>query len=232
MKKLLLITLLLAAITTASPQIITVLDSRSLKGKIDHKRTAPIIVEVTADGKLKYEKSAPSFSELKTTLDAEMDYRMPGERRVFVGADKETKFESIREILLVGRRIDVDDFEFVVDISSVGKDSIATKIVLEEPDPTPPKPGPLFLGVNVDKIGSITFNRKRVSDLSLVASLKMTFETRKKRRIFRQGSREVEKTVYLRVHPSTQYQEFLKILKLIRSSSAFPIAIEIDWLDK
>lgn len=219
------------AVAAVSGQLV-MLDERSLKGKIDPKRTSPVTVWVRTNGELTYEGKVVSLAELEAKLDAEMDYRMSSERKVFIEAYDEIKFAAIRDILLIGRKLNFDDFGFVSAGSLGVGTGVATKIILEEPGPRPPKMGALVLQVNVDKVGKINLNKKVVSESELAAQLKTTFETRKKRRIFRQGSREVEKTVYLRLNQSTEYQVMLRVLKSINSSGAYPICIELDWLDK
>lgn len=219
------------AVVAVSGQLV-MLDERSLKGKIDPKRNSPITVWVRANGELTYEGKVVSLAELEAKLDAEMDYRMSSERKVFIEANDEIKFAVIRDILLIGRKLYFDDFGFVSAGSLGVGAAVPTKIILEEPGPRPPKMGALVLQVNVDTVGKIYLNKKAVSDNELTAQLKTTFETRKKRRIFRQGSREVEKSVYVRLNPSTEYQAMLRVLQSIKSSGAYPIAVEIDWLDK
>jgi len=216
-----------------SQEILTTLDRRSLKGKIDPENTKPLLVEI-GEGGHRYGGVVRDRKELVRLLDEEMDKRMPTERIVFLTTSAETPFRSIVDLLMIGRTLDVDDFTLAGPTSGSNvdpKSAVRVKIVLGEPEPTRPKPPRRFLGVAVRADGSLSLNAKSVTDSALIASLKQALALRKKNRVYIVGSREVEKTVFVRATLSTKFEHVLKTLKAVESSGARPIALEIDWLD-
>lgn len=201
-------------------QVLTTVDQRSLKGKIDSSETSPIVVHVEDLG---YKVGSESFSYemLLQRLDSWMNTRMPGDRVVAVTADPLTRFSRIVDLLMVGRKLEEDSFSF---------SDVPVKIVLEEPEGKEPKPGRLFLRVEMSKTGTMSLNGRIHNESSLVSALKSIFATRKRQRVFIQGSKDVDKTVFVKVPLSTTHDDFVKLLRIVHSSGAFPIGIQIDWL--
>jgi biopolymer transport protein ExbD len=202
------------------PQVLTTVDQRSLKGKVDSGATSPIVVHVEEAG-YKIEEESFSRELLVRRLDSWMDTRLPGERVVSVTAEPATQFSRIVELLKIGRELEEDSFSF---------SGVPVKIVLEEPEGAEPKPGRFFVRVERNKTGSLTLNGKVHSADSLVVALKALFVTRKRQRVFIQGTREVDKAIFVKLPLSSTHQDLVKILKVVQSSGAFPIGIQIDWL--
>lgn len=202
---------------TANSQILEAPYQRSSKGSTVSTSKEPIAVHIDVDG-YRYEKEPISYELLLDKLKPIIDSRDPDERTVYVTADNGVPFQRIVELLKVGRKLQFDDFSFL---------DIPVKIVLDEPMDDE-KPGPLFLRVARSDGGSLTLNGKPRTEASLITSLKSTFESRKRRKVYVYGSRDIEKSVFIKMTLSSQYDEFAKLLKLVHSSGADPIAIEID----
>jgi biopolymer transport protein ExbD len=210
-------------------QGLTVIDSRSLRGKIDPKNNQPIIVEVGSEGSYKLDSKRLLSDELSRHLDAIMDTRMPGERRVFIASEGETPFKRIADLMLLGRRLEIDDYLFT-EHSSATTAAAPVKIVLEEPEATRPTPGAGFLGIDLLESGQFSLNGKPKNDAGLVAALKAAFDRRRRNRVYIEGERRVDKTVFVRAKALTKYADLLRVLRLVQSTGAYPIAVEIDWL--
>jgi biopolymer transport protein ExbD len=220
--------------TPAFAQILGEVDRRSMKGKIDPNKNSPIVIGVHSSDPLQLDGESLELGALEKKLDGRLDERSPEHRRVYILADVDVPVSRIVELTKLGRRLQIDDFSFArsgTPIAGVSDTAVPVKIVLEEPERTRPKPGPRFLGVSVSKTGSMTLNGKPKTEVELAASLKQIFVTRKTRRVFIEGSRDVDKTVFVRVGMSEKFSELLRVLEVVKSAGAFPIALEIDWLD-
>jgi biopolymer transport protein ExbD len=58
--------------------------------------------------------------------------------------------------------------------------------------------------------------------------LREVFKERGNNGVFREGTNEVEKTVYLKVPKSAKYGDFIKLVEVVKGSGAEPIGIQID----
>lgn len=110
-----------------------------------------------------------------------------------------------------------------------------------EPKPelnqAPPKPNPLTLVVainNADK--SVTLNNERAGDISdtepLTARLQAIFKEREQNMVFREGTSEIEKTVFIKAPRSTRYGEVVKVIDAAKIAGAQPVGLQIDDLSE
>ena len=97
------------------------------------------------------------------------------------------------------------------------------------------RPNPLTLVVainNSDK--SITLNSEKVGDISntgdLTAKLTQIFAERTSNGTFREGTNEVEKTVFVKSPRSSKYGEVVKVIDAAKTAGATPIGLQIDDL--
>jgi biopolymer transport protein ExbD len=97
------------------------------------------------------------------------------------------------------------------------------------------KPNPLTLVIainNSDK--SITLNNEKFGDISntedLTNKLKQVFDERTSNGTFREGTNEVEKTVFLKSPRSAKYGEVVKVIDAAKTAGASPIGLQIDDL--
>lgn len=97
------------------------------------------------------------------------------------------------------------------------------------------KPNPLTLVValnNSDK--SITLNNEKFGDISntkeLTDKLSQVFAERTANGTFRDGTNEVEKTVFLKSPRSAKYGEVVKIIDAAKTAGASPIGLQVDDL--
>ncbi len=97
------------------------------------------------------------------------------------------------------------------------------------------KPNPLTLVIainNSDK--SITLNNEKFGDISntkeLTDKLTQVFAERTTNGTFRDGTNEVEKTVFLKSPRSAKYGEVVKVIDAAKTAGATPIGLQIDDL--
>lgn len=64
----------------------------------------------------------------------------------------------------------------------------------------------------------------------LTNELKKIFSARLKRKVYRQGSKEIEKTVFNEPTLSTKFEDIIKTIEAVKSADAEPIALSIDNL--
>lgn len=108
-----------------------------------------------------------------------------------------------------------------------------------EPKPedkqAPPKPNPLTLVVTVDKTTlGIKLNNEEMGNVSdtteLQTRLTQVFDQRKNEGVLREGTNEVEKTIFIKAPRSIKYGDVVKIIDAVKVAGAQPIGLQIDDL--
>ena len=104
-------------------------------------------------------------------------------------------------------------------------------------DTTVAKPNPLTLVVTINKSDrKITLNQDGVGDVTdpsaLTTKLSATFKDREAQGVFREGTNEVEKTVFIKSPRSIKYGEVVRIIDAVKQAGAQPIGLQIDDLSE
>lgn len=108
-----------------------------------------------------------------------------------------------------------------------------------EPKPedklSPPRPNPLTLVVTIDKTNlGIKLNNEdmgNVTDTSVLQTrLQQVFKDRQDQGVFREGTNEVEKTIFLKAPRSIKYGDVVKVIDAAKVAGAQPIGLQIDDL--
>ena len=102
-------------------------------------------------------------------------------------------------------------------------------------DTTVAKPNPLTLVVAVNKSDKkITLNQEGTGDVSdtspLTTRLQAIFKEREAGGVFRDGTNEIEKTVFIKSPRSIKYGEVVRIIDAVKQAGAQPIGLQIDDL--
>ena len=97
------------------------------------------------------------------------------------------------------------------------------------------KPNPLTLVVAINKeTKAITLNNETFGDVSdtdkLNAKLSEIFKERENNGVFREGTNEVEKTIFLKSPKSVRYGDVVKVIDAAKAAGASPIGLQIDDL--
>lgn len=92
----------------------------------------------------------------------------------------------------------------------------------------------LIVSVNSDL--SLNINSQKdfgtVSEpTNLIAKLSQTFKDRTENSVFRDGTNEIEKTVFIKAPKNMPYGEVTKVVDAVKQAGAFPIGLQIDKLD-
>ncbi len=97
------------------------------------------------------------------------------------------------------------------------------------------KPNPLTLVVAINKDNRvITLNNEpagSVDDASaLTGTLAEIFKARENNGVFREGTNEVEKTIFIKSPTSVRYGDVVKVIDAAKMAGAQPIGLQIDDL--
>jgi biopolymer transport protein ExbD len=104
----------------------------------------------------------------------------------------------------------------------------------DEPQ-TDVKPNPLTLVVGISKeTKGITLNNEPYGDVSdtekLANRLREVFKDRESQGAFREGTNEIEKTIFIKSPKSVRYGDVIKVIDAAKSVGASPIGLQIDDL--
>lgn len=97
------------------------------------------------------------------------------------------------------------------------------------------KPNPLTLVVAINKeTKGVTLNNESAGDVSdasaLTAKLSEIFEARANNGVFREGTNEVEKTIFIKSPTSVRYGDVVRVIDAAKLAGASPIGLQIDDL--
>lgn len=97
------------------------------------------------------------------------------------------------------------------------------------------KPNPLTLVIAINRdTKAVTLNNEAAGDVSdasaLTAKLDDIFKQRDTNGVFREGTNEVEKTVFIKSPTSVRYGDVVKVIDAAKAAKASPIGLQIDDL--
>ena len=97
------------------------------------------------------------------------------------------------------------------------------------------KPNPLTLVVAINKeTKAVTLNNEPFGDVSdteaLSNRLRTIFKERENNGVFREGTNEVEKTIFVKSPKSVRYGDVVRVIDAAKSVGASPIGLQIDDL--
>ena len=98
-----------------------------------------------------------------------------------------------------------------------------------------PNPNTLIIFVNREG-GKLRLNQDDIGDISdtapLTAKLEEVFKDREARGILREGTNEVEKTIFIKAPKSVKYGDVVKAIDAAKMAKAEPIGLQIDDLEQ
>lgn len=97
------------------------------------------------------------------------------------------------------------------------------------------KPNPLTLVVGISKeTKGITLNNEPFGDVTdtekLGNRLREIFKDRENNGVFREGTNEVEKTIFIKSPKSIRYGDVVKVIDAAKAAGASPVGLQIDDL--
>jgi biopolymer transport protein ExbD len=104
-----------------------------------------------------------------------------------------------------------------------------------EENQVPAKPNPLTLVVSVDKASmAVTLNNETAGDVSdtslLTNKLSEIFKQRENNLVFREGTNEVEKTVFVKAPRSVRYGNVVRVIDAVKLAGSDRVGLQIDDL--
>jgi biopolymer transport protein ExbD len=106
-----------------------------------------------------------------------------------------------------------------------------------EPKPedaqNPPRPNPLTLVVTIDNNQKVRLNNEDMGDITdtpLSTKLTQVFKDRESGGVFREGTNEVEKTIFIKAPRAARYTDVVKVIDAVKVTGAQPIGLQIDDL--
>lgn len=99
------------------------------------------------------------------------------------------------------------------------------------------KPNPLTLVVSINRENrTLSLNNESAGSVDdpteLTAKLTDTFSKRTTEGVFREGTNEVEKTIFIKSPTSVKYGDVVKVIDAAKMAGASPIGLQIDDLTK
>lgn len=95
----------------------------------------------------------------------------------------------------------------------------------------PPRPNPLSLIVDVGLDGKAKLNKEDIGDAgALGARLAEIFKTREQNGVYKEGTNEIEKTVFVKAPRALKYGEVVRIIDAVKGSGATPVGLQVDDL--
>lgn len=100
-----------------------------------------------------------------------------------------------------------------------------------------PKPNPLTLVVTINKSDKkVSLNNEEFGDISdlsgLTTKLKQVFTERTQNNVLREGTNEIEKTLFIKSPRSVRYGEVVNVIDAVKQAGAQPIGLQIDDLSE
>ena len=99
----------------------------------------------------------------------------------------------------------------------------------------PPMPNKLTLVVTIDKTNlGLKLNNEEMGNVTdtsaLETRLKQVFDQRKNEGVLREGTNEIEKTLFIKAPRSIKYGDVVKVIDAVKVAGAQPIGLQIDDL--
>ncbi len=106
----------------------------------------------------------------------------------------------------------------------------------DEKNQAPPKPNPLTLVVSISNPDmKIKLNQDALGDISdtsgLTNALTKIFKDRESNGVYREGTSEIEKTVFVKGSKVIKYGEVVKLIDAIKMAGAQPVGLQVDNLE-
>jgi len=212
------------------------------------EKESSMVLSLTADNKLyerqkdgKTTENIVNKGDLSQKIEKSMQDKTSDKRIVYFKADANATFENALQIFEIIRLAKIEKLGLVVlgkkdndDPYQISSRLFEVKLPQPKNENEMVKPNPLTLTVMLNKDGKLMLNYEDLGTISnterLTNKLIEEFKDREKNGIFREGTNEIVKTVFLRVSKSVKYSDFIKLVDAVKISGAEPIGIQLDDL--
>ncbi len=207
------------------------------------KETACIVRIKDTSGNYFVDKDQFPREVITEKVASKLKDQPPDKRIVYIESIATISYAEVVELLASIRKADVDRIGLVVErINSkeIGnRPSMFEVKIPDEPrdDEIIKKPNPLTLVVEIDKSGAIQLNKDPMGFAqnpdqtdALMNKLTAIFKERETNGVFREGTNEVEKTVFIKGARSVRYGDVIRVIDAVKGAGAEPIGLQIDDL--
>lgn len=189
----------------------------------------PAVVFVSVSGELTLNGATVERTNFTQELANYLCDKLPFEEVTHIKADENTPFNLVTEVIRYVRELEIDRVVLIVGTDT----NIQTKVLRipaedEESTNEKVKAEPLVLATAIAPDGTFELNGKTQTVESIKKVLNQTFETRKKKRVFKEGRREIEKTTFVYARTQTEFGEVVKFIKEIEKTGANPVGLDVD----
>lgn len=98
------------------------------------------------------------------------------------------------------------------------------------------KPNPNTLIAFIDSEGKLKLNQDEMGNIGdtapLTKKLSEVFQVREQSGVFREGTNEIEKTVFIKAPSSIKYGQVAKVVDAVKLAGAQPVGLQIDNLEQ
>lgn len=215
------------------------------------EKDTSMVLTLTADNKLsqrqnrilsdKVERTENTITkeELPAKLKGSMQDKTPDNRIVYLKCDVNATYENVLQVFDIIRNADIDKVGLVVigeknddDPYQISPKRFEVKLLKLPKSDIPMKPNPLLLVAMLETDGKLKINNEDMGNISDSKKsenlLVQVFKDRENNGVFREGTNEVEKTVFIKVSKSSKYGDFIKLVDAVKIAGAQPIGIQID----
>lgn len=232
-------------------ELVNLPEVTSAESDYNIEKESSMVLTLTADNKL-YERLISETSAIKENIVTKeelpgkiknsMKDKTPDRRIVYFKGDINASFENALQIFEIIRKSDLDKIGLVVlgkkdndDPYQITSRLFEVKLPLPKNPNEMVKPNPLTLAAMLNKDGKLMLNYENMGTISdtqsLTNRLMEEFKDREKNGIFREGTNEIVKEVFLKVSKSVKYSDFIKLVEAVKIAGAEPIVIQLDDLN-
>ena len=205
------------------------------------KETSCLITVNDDGGTFLIGKEQVSEAQLTQKIDERMKDKSPDKRIVYIESPVGVSYRTIVKLMNSIRKADIDKIGLVAFRKNYEKPGskpgmIEVKLPAEEnkDDREILKPNPLYLVVSVDKSGALRLNNESMGAVtnteSLTQKLTEVFKQREANGVFREGTNEVETTVFIKASQSLKYGDVVRVIDAVKLAGTQPVGIQIDDL--
>ena len=205
------------------------------------KETAGVITVNDDSGTFFTGKEQIAEAQLTDKIAEKMKDKSPDKRIVYIESAVGVSYRTIVKLLKSIRKADIDkaglvafrgNYEKLRSKPSRIEVKMPAELNLEESQSK--KPNPLTLVVSIDKSGALRLNNESVGDVTKTEALtnKLTeiFRDREANGVFREGTNEIETTVFIKASQSLKYGDVVKVIDALKLAGTQPVGIQIDDL--
>lgn len=204
---------------------------------INIAKDGAVVVSISKSGEFLLKDKKVTKDELKAEIKRLAETALPDKRIVYVKSAAEVNYEKVIELAALTRAAGIELIGLIVGKKDSQRPSRFEVKLPEDPSKVKiVKPNPLTLFASLSSDGKIRINAEEAGSIADTNSLQTTlghvFKGREDSGVFREGTNEVEKAVFIKAPLSAKYGDVVKLIDAVAGAGANPITLQIDDLPK